>query len=555
MTQRELAQACQKWEEGVLAETLKDHPEREQEFSTLSSEPIQRLYTPLDLADFDCDRDLGYPAEFPYTRGVYPTMYRGRLWTMRQFAGFGTPEDTNQRFHYLLAHGQTGLSGAFAFSTLMGYRSDHERSRGEVGVCGVAIDTLRDMEVLLRGIPLDQVTTSMTINPPAPILFAMYLEVAEQQGVSLQKVGGTIQNDMLKEFIAQKTWMYPPEPSIRLVIDVIEYANQHVPKWHPVSISGYHIREAGSTAAQELAFTLRDGLEYVELCVQRGMKVDDFVPQLSFFFNAHNDFFEEIAKYRAARRIWAREMKRRYDPKNPESLRIKFHTQTAGCSLTAQQPLNNVVRTTIQALAGVIGGTQSLHTNSLDETYALPTEASVRIALRTQQILAHESGCAETIDPFGGAYFVEALTNQIEAKAMDYIHKIDELGGMLQAIDLGFPQKEITDAAYTYQKQVEKKEKIIIGINDCVLKEEPPPDLLKISPEVEKRQIQNLHAVKEKRKEKKVQAALQGLKTAAAGTDNMIPYIRQAVREYATMGEIMGTMKEVFGVYRDPGYF
>ena len=550
-----IKQAFETWEEGTLKKTLEKQPERLKNFTTLSSEPLKRLYTPLDLNRFREDRDLGFPGEFPFTRGVYPTLYRGRLWTMRQFAGFGIAEDTNKRFHYLLKHGQTGLSVAFDFPTLMGYDSDHPRSRGEVGVCGVAIDTLHDMEVLFQGIPLDQVTTSMTINPPATLLWAMYMEVAQKQGVSLDKIGGTIQNDMLKEFIAQKTWMYPPKPSIRLVIDSIEYAADHVPRWHPVSISGYHIREAGSTAAQELAFTLRDGLEYVQLCVDRGIDVDRFAPHLSFFFNAHNDFFEEIAKYRAARRLWAREMKRRYHPKNPESLRLKFHTQTAGCSLTAQQPMNNVVRTAIQALAAVMGGTQSLHTNSLDETYALPTEASVRIALRTQQIIAHESGCTDTLDPFGGSYFVESLTQQLEEKAMEYIHRIDEMGGMLKAIDLGYPQKEITEASYLHQKQIEKGEKFIIGVNDCQVEETSSMDLLKISPEVEKRQIQTLQKVKKGRQEKAVQKALGDLKKAAEGTDNLIPFIRQAVREYATVGEMMLTMKEVFGGYQDPGYF
>jgi methylmalonyl-CoA mutase, N-terminal domain len=543
------------WEEGPLKKALDKHPERLKSFTSLSSEPIDRLYTPLNIPNLKPDQDLGFPGEFPYTRGVYPTMYRGRFWTMRQFAGFGTAEDTNERFHYLLKNGQMGLSTAFDFPTLMGYDSDHKRSLGEVGVCGVAIDTLRDMEVLFKGIPLDKVTTSMTINPPAPILFSMYLEVAAQQGVPLDKVGGTIQNDMLKEFIAQKTWMYPPEPSVRLTMDLIEYATQHVPKWHPVSISGYHIREAGSTAVQELAFTLRDGLEYVQLGVDRGLDVDGFAPKLSHFFNAHNDFFEELAKYRAARRIWAKEMKRRFHPKNPESMRLKFHTQTAGCSLTAQQPMNNVVRTAIQALAGVLGGTQSLHTNSLDETYALPTEETVRIALRTQQIIAHESGLTDTIDPFGGSYYLETLTDDMEKKAMAYITKIDDLGGMMKAIELGYPQKEITDAAYRYQQQVEKKEKSIIGINDCMVEEEEPLELLRIGPEVEARQVKALNATKNKRDNEAVQKSLGALKEAAAGTENLIPLIRQAVREYATIGEIMETMKQVFGGYQDPGYF
>src|SRR3990167_993140 len=412
-----IKQAFETWEEGTLKKTLEKQPERLKNFTTLSSEPLKRLYTPLDLNRFREDRDLGFPGEFPFTRGVYPTLYRGRLWTMRQFAGFGIAEDTNKRFHYLLKHGQTGLSVAFDFPTLMGYDSDHPRSRGEVGVCGVAIDTLHDMEVLFQGIPLDQVTTSMTINPPATLLWAMYMEVAQKQGVSLDKIGGTIQNDMLKEFIAQKTWMYPPKPSIRLVIDSIEYAADHVPRWHPVSISGYHIREAGSTAAQELAFTLRDGLEYVAAAIARGLAVDEFAPRLSFFFNAHNDFFEEIAKYRAARKLWAQIMRDRFGAKDPRSWHCRFHAQTAGCSLTAQQPWNNVMRTTIQALAAVLGGTQSLHTNSLDEALALPTEHAATLALRTQQVIAHETGVTQTADPFGGSYFLERLTLDMEQRS------------------------------------------------------------------------------------------------------------------------------------------
>jgi methylmalonyl-CoA mutase N-terminal domain/subunit len=550
-----LKKADEAWKDGPLAETLKKQPERLKEFTTLSSKPIRRLYTPLDIENLNPARDLGEPGEFPFTRGAYPTMYRGRLWTMRQFAGFGTAQDTNARFRYLLSEGQTGLSTAFDFPTLMGIDSDNSRARGEVGVCGVAIDSLRDMETLFSGIPLDKVTTSMTINSPATVLFAMYLEVASMQGHSIKKIGGTIQNDCLKDFIAQKTWIYPPLPAMRLTCDLIEYAETEVPKWHPISISGYHIREAGSTAAQELAFTLRDGIEYVEQCVKRGMKVDEFGPKLSFFFNAHNDFFEEIAKYRAARRLWARTMRDRFGATNPEAMRIKFHTQTAGCSLTAQQPMNNVVRTTIQALAGVLGGTQSLHTNSLDETLALPSEESVRIALRTQQIIAHESGVANTADPLGGSYFVEALTDELEKEAEAYFKKIDEMGGMLRAIDIGYPQREIIDAAFRYQRQTETKEKIIVGMNDFIIENEKEMEILRVDPETERRQIKSTEAVKGKRNQKAMNAALNDLKKASQTPKNLIPFIRNAVREYATLGEVVDTMKEEFGVYRDPGHY
>ncbi len=536
-------------------EEIKKAPERLKEFTTLSSKPIRRLYIPEDLAGSDPQRDLGEPGSYPFTRGPYPNMYRGRLWTMRQFAGFGTAEDTNERFHFLLKQGQTGLSTAFHFPTLMGVDSDNSRARGEVGVCGVAVDSLRDMEVLFRGIPLDRVSTSMTINSPATVLFAMYLEVAEKQGVPLTKVSGTIQNDCLKDFIAQKTWIYPPEPAMRLSCDLIEYATKNVPKWHPISISGYHIREAGSTAAQELAFTLRDGIEYVDFCVKRGMSVDEFGPKLSFFFNAHNDFFEEIAKYRAARRLWARTMKERFGATNPEAMRVKFHSQTAGCSLTAQQPMNNVVRTTIQALAAVIGGTQSLHTNSLDETLALPTEESVRIALRTQQIIAHESGAANTIDPFGGSYFVEALTDELEKEAEAYFKKIDDMGGMLRAIENGYPQQEIIDAAFRYQRQLEVKEKIMVGMNDFTIENEAPMDILRVDPTTEAKQIRTTNEVKTKRNESMMKVALSDLRKACMTKQNLIPFIRNAVREYATLGEIVDTMKEEFGVYKDPGHY
>jgi methylmalonyl-CoA mutase N-terminal domain/subunit len=529
--------------------------ERLSEFTTLSSRPIERLYTPESLKGFEPETDLGEPGEYPFTRGAYPNMYRGRLWTMRQFAGFGTAADTNERFHFLLKQGQTGLSTAFDFPTLMGIDSENPRARGEVGVCGVAIDSLSDMEVLFGGIPLGEVSTSMTINSPATVLFAMYLEVAVKQGVSLAKLNGTIQNDCLKDFIAQKTWIYPPVPAMRLSCDLIEYAATEVPKWHPVSISGYHIREAGSTAAQELAFTLRDGIEYVDACIKRGLKADEFGPKLSFFFNAHSDFFEEIAKYRAARRIWARTMKERFGATNPEAMRMKFHTQTAGCSLTAQQPMNNIVRTTLQALSGVLGGTQSLHTNSLDETLALPTEESVRIALRTQQIIAYESGVANTVDPVAGSYFVESLTNQMEKEAEEYFRKIDSMGGMLRAIESGYPQREIIDASFKYQRQVETKEKIIVGMNDFMVENEPPLELLRVSPEVEVRQVESTRRMKAKRNEKAMKAVLADLREATKGPKNLIPFIRNAVREYATLGEIVDTMKEEFGVYKDPGHY
>jgi methylmalonyl-CoA mutase, N-terminal domain len=467
------------WEEKTLAPTLAKNPERQSEFTTISNYPIRRLYTPADLPDWNAERDIGYPGEPPYTRGIHSTMHRGRMWTMRQFAGFGTAEDTNQRFRYLLAQGQTGLSTAFDLPTLMGYDSDHPLAEGEVGKCGVAISSLADMEVLFDQIPLADVTTSMTINSPAAIIWAMYLAVAEKQGADWKKISGTLQNDILKEYIAQKEYIYPPEPSMRLVIDTFEFGVKHTPKFNTISISGYHIREAGSTAIQELAFTLRDGLEYVEWGMRRGLDIDEFVPQLSFFFNAHSDFFEEIAKYRAARRIWHKAVVERYGAKNPRTWALRFHTQTAGCSLTAQQPYNNVVRTAIQALAAVLGGTQSLHTNSLDEAWALPTEFAATIALRTQQIIAHETGVTNTVDPLGGSYFVETLTNEVERGALDYIEKIDALGGMVAAIERGYPQREIAEASYRYQVALDKKEKIMVGVNDYVTQEKPL-DILQI---------------------------------------------------------------------------
>src|SRR6202790_3992522 len=505
------------WQEKTLRSTLEKNSERQAEFTTISGYPIQRLYTPADLAGWDADRDLGFPGEPPYTRGIHPTMHRGRLWTMRQFAGFGTAEDTNQRFRYLLAQGQTGLSTAFDLPTLMGYDSDHPLSEGEVGKCGVAISSLADMEVLFDKIPLANVTTSMTINSPAAVIWAMYLAVAEKQGADWKKLSGTLQNDILKEYIAQKEYIYPPEPSMRLVIDTFEFAVKNTPKFNPISISGYHIREAGSTAIQELAFTLRDGLEYVEWGIRRGMDVDEFVPQLSFFFNAHSDFFEEIAKYRAARRIWHKAMVERYGSKNPRSWALRFHTQTAGCSLTAQQPYNNVVRTALQALAAVLGGTQSLHTNSLDEAWALPTEFAATIALRTQQIIAHETGVTNTVDPLGGSYFVEALTNEIERGAWDYIERIDAMGGMVAAIERSYPQREIAEASYRYQVAVDKKKKIIVGVNDFA-SEEKPLDVPQIDETVAHRQAERLRKLRADRSRDEVARRLSALRKAEHST-------------------------------------
>src|SRR6202167_2932622 len=505
--ERKVSAGERAWEENTLAPTLAKSPERAHEFTSISNYPIRRLYTPGDLPDWDPAKDLGYPGEPPYTRGIHSTMYRGRLWTMRQFAGFGTAQDTNARFRYLLAQGQTGLSTAFDLPTLMGYDSDHPLAEGEVGKCGVAISSLADMEVLFDQIPLANVTTSMTINSPAAVIWAMYLAVAEKQGADLKKISGTLQNDILKEYIAQKEYIYPPEPSMRLVIDTFEFGVKNTPKFNTISISGYHIREAGSTAIQELAFTLRDGLEYVEWGMRRGLNVDEFVPQLSFFFNAHSDFFEEIAKYRAARRIWHKAMVERYKSKNPRAWALRFHTQTAGCSLTAQQPYNNVVRTAIQALAAVMGGTQSLHTNSLDEAWALPTEFAATLALRTQQIIAHESGGANTADPLGGSYFVETLTNEVERGAWDYIEKIDALGGMVAAIEHGFPQREIAEASYKYQLAVDRKEKIIVGVNDYVA-EEKGIDILQIDETVATRQSAQLLKLKADRSNAEVERRL-----------------------------------------------
>jgi methylmalonyl-CoA mutase N-terminal domain/subunit len=536
--------------------------ERDVDFETISGEPVEPLYSPEDVAGFDHDRDLGFPGEYPFTRGVYHTMYRGRLWTMRQFAGYGTPEQTNARYKYLLDHGQTGLSVAFDMPTLMGRDSDDPRSEGEVGRCGVATDSLADFETLFRGIPLDEITTSMTISGPAAILFAFFLAAAERQGVDWNLLDGTLQTDILKEYIAQKEWIFPPRPHLRIIGDLIEFCAREVPKWHPISVSGYHIREAGSTAVQELAFTLADGFSYVELGRQRGLDVDRFAQGMSFFFNAHIDFFEEIAKYRAARRIWARWMKERYEARDPASWRLRFHTQTAGCSLTAQQPENNIVRTAIEALAGVLGGTQSLHTNALDEVLALPTEKAAQIALRTQQIIAHETGAANVIDPLGGSYFVESLTNQTEERAEEYFAKIDDMGrgsmleGMLTGIERGFFQSEIADAAYREQERYEKGRLIKVGVNEYVDPNEDPIDVLKIGPEIEPGQIDAVARLRSRRDEAAVESSLQALRDAAGDeSTNLIPPMIDCARAYCTEGEIVGALRDVFGEYTETPRF
>ncbi len=548
----EIREHKQQWENTTLKRSLERFPERQEEFITASSEPVERLYTPDDVAEMDYARDLGMPGEYPYTRGIHATMYRGRVWTMRMFAGFGTAEETNQRFKYLLEQGQTGLSVAFDLPTLMGYDTDAPEALGEFGKCGVAISSLADMERLFEGIPMGKVSTSMTINAPAAIIWAMYIAAAEKQGFRQDELRGTIQNDILKEYIAQKEYIFPPEPSMRLVTDTIEYGSKHLPLWNTISISGYHIREAGSTAAQELAFTLSDGLEYVRWALARGLQIDEFAPRLSFFFNSHNDFFEEIGKFRAARRIWAREMKETFGAKNPRSWLLRFHTQTAGCTLTAQQPEINVVRVTIQALAAVLGGTQSLHTNSLDEALALPSEKAVTIALRTQQIIAEESGVTNTIDPLGGSFFVEAMTNRLEKQAYDYFHRIEELGGVLPAIEKGFFQKEISEAAYRYQQEIDEGRRHIVGVN--IYNDNKPYEvpLLEMDPEGYKRQVARLNEVRAKRDKGRVGQTLDRLRIAAQGTENMMPYILDAVRAYATLGEIVGVLKEVFGTYEEP---
>lgn len=540
----------EQWEDQCLAK-FKD---RKENYKTLSGTEIAALYTPLD-AKPDYLGDLGYPGQYPYTRGVQGNMYRGRLWTMRQFAGFATAKESNARYKFLLERGQTGLSIAFDMPTLMGYDSDHPRSEGEVGRCGVAIDSLADMEQLFDGIPLDKVSTSMTINGPAAILWAMYIATAEKQEVSSDKLNGTIQNDILKEYIAQKSWAFPPKPSMRLITDIMGFASQHVPKWNTISISGYHIREAGATAAQELAFTLADGFAYVEAGIEAGLNVDDFAPRLSFFFNAHVDFFEEIAKYRAARRIWARRLREKYGAKNPKSWMLRFHTQTAGCSLTAEQPENNIVRTAFQGLSAVMGGTQSLHTNSMDEVLALPTEKAVNIALRTQQIIGYETGVTNTIDPLAGSYFVEALTNEMERQAEEYFDKIEKLGGVLKAIDLNFFQQEIADAAYSYQLAIDNKDRIIVGVNEFIEPGKPEIEVLKIDPRIEQEQIDRVRKLRATRNNHKVENALSALSQAACGEENLMPFILDAVRVYATQGEIIETLRGVFGEYREKPVF
>ena len=543
-----------KWQE-LFQESTSENGERLPRFSTVSDRPVRSLYTPLDLRDHDYSGDIGFPGQYPFTRGVQPSMYRGRLWTMRMFAGLGSARDTNARFHHLVEEGETGLSTAFDMPTLMGYDTDSPKARGECGRCGVAIDTLKDVEVLFEGLPIDRITTSMTINPPAAVLWAMYIAMAEKRGIGRKVIGGTLQNDMLKEFIAQKTFMCPPEPSMRLITDTIEFGTNEVPRWNPISISGYHIREAGSTAVQELAFTLADGIAYVEAALKRGMGVDSFAPRLSFFFNSHLDFFEEIAKFRAARRMWARIMKERFEAQDPRSLWLRFHTQTAGCSLTAQQPYNNIIRTALQAFAAVLGGTQSLHTNSLDEALALPTEEAATIALRTQQIIAEEVGVANTIDPLGGSYFLERLTNDMEEEAFVYIKKIEEMGGMVAAIEKNYPQLEIADAAYQYQKQIDEKEKTVIGVNKYVTEEELPVETLQIEEELEKKQVELTNEVKSGRNNKRVKEALERLGEAAQGDDNLMYPILDAVKEYATEQEICDVFRDVFGIYRDPGVY
>ena len=530
--------------------------DRDFDFQTLSADDVNELAVPEDIKDFDYTRDLGNPGFYPYTRGVYPNMYRGRLWTMRMFSGFGTPEQTNERFHYLLKNGQTGMSVAFDFPTLYGRDSDVPMSLGEVGRCGVAVASLRDMEVLFDGIPPDKVSTSMTINGPAAILWAFYLVNAENQGIPLEKLSGTIQNDILKEYTAQKSWIFPPKPSMRLIVDTMEFGSKYVPKWNTISISGYHIREAGSTALQELAFTLADGFAYVEAGIERGMDVDDFAPRLSFFFDSHLDFFEEIAKFRAARRIWARTMQEKYGAKNPKSLLMRFHTQTAGVSLTAQQPENNIVRTTLEALAAVLGGTQSLHTNSMDETLALPSEKAAMIALRTQQVIADESGVANTIDPLAGSYFVEELTNKMESGAEDYFRRIEALGGVIPAIEKGFIQREIADASYKYQLAMESGRRKVVGVNEYINDNEKIDiPLLKVTNEDEARQVTNMQEMRKNRNNTAVEKTLKALEKAARGDDNLMPYIMDCAREYGSLGEIVEVLKGVFGEYREQAMF
>jgi len=542
--------------EAAWRERWEGQTKRDIDYTTTSSMEVEPLYTPGDLEGNDFHRDVGFPGEYPYTRGVYDSMYRTRLWTMRQFAGFATAEETNQRYHFLLEHGQTGLSVAFDLPTLMGYDSDHAMSEGEVGVCGVAIDSLADMETLFNRIPLDQVSTSMTINGPAIIFLALYVAVAEKQGVPPDQLRGTLQTDILKEYIAQKEWLFPPEPHLKIIVDMMAWCAEKAPLWHPISISGYHIREAGSTAVQELAFTLADGFTYVEEGIAAGLDVDRFAPRLSFFWNSHNDFFEEVAKYRAARRIWARHMKEQYGAKDPRSLLMRFHTQTAGCSLTEQQPENNIVRTALQALAAVMGGTQSLHTNSMDETYALPTERAVKIALRTQQVIAYESGVPNVIDPLGGSYFVEALTDRMEREAETYFRQIEDMGGVVAGIEQGFFQREIAEAASRYQEEIDAKRRIIVGVNEFVEKDEKLEiPILRIDPRYEREQIERLRKVRAERDAEQWRAAMDGLREAIQGETNLMEPVLEAVRAYATVGEIVELMREEYGTWREPEIF
>ncbi|MDP7082599.1 MAG: methylmalonyl-CoA mutase family protein [Candidatus Poseidoniia archaeon] len=544
-----------RWERETLAPALEKHPERQNRFITTSGQEVERLYTALDNAHLDYDRDIGFPGEYPYTRGIHATMHRGRLWTMRMFAGFGSARETNARFKYLLSQGQTGLSTAFDLPTLYGYDSDSPTAAGEFGECGVGVSSLEDMSILFDGIPLDKVTTSMTINSPAAIIWAMYIANAENNGIPREKLGGTIQNDIMKEFIAQKEYLYPPLPSLRLVTDTVEFGTREMPKWNTISISGYHIREAGSTAAQELAFTLADGFAYVDDAVARGLGVDEFAPRLSFFFNAHNDFFEEIAKYRAARRIWAREMREKYGAKDPRSWKLRFHTQTAGCSLTAQQPEVNIVRVAIQALAGVMGGTQSLHTDAMDEALALPSEKAAQIALRTQQVIAHETGAANVVDPLGGSYYLEWLTDDLERQARDYFDRIDSLGGVIPAIEKGWFQKEIAAAAYAYQREIDSGERKVVGVNAHTVDDPIEIPILEMDPEGFKRQCERLARLRKERDPKKHAKALDAVKKAAEGNDNLMPHFIDAVRADATLGELCEVLREVFGEYRESSEF
>ncbi len=544
-----------RWERETLAPALEKHPERQNRFITTSGQEVERLYTALDNAHLDYDRDIGFPGEYPYTRGIHATMHRGRLWTMRMFAGFGSARETNARFKYLLSQGQTGLSTAFDLPTLYGYDSDSPTAAGEFGECGVGVSSLEDMSILFDGIPLDKVTTSMTINSPAAIIWAMYIANAENNGIPREKLGGTIQNDIMKEFIAQKEYLYPPLPSLRLVTDTVEFGTREMPKWNTISISGYHIREAGSTAAQELAFTLADGFAYVDDAVARGLGVDEFAPRLSFFFNAHNDFFEEIAKYRAARRIWAREMREKYGAKDPRSWKLRFHTQTAGCSLTAQQPEVNIVRVAIQALAGVMGGTQSLHTDAMDEALALPSEKAAQIALRTQQVIAHETGAANVVDPLGGSYYLEWLTDDLERQARDYFDRIDSLGGVIPAIEKGWFQKEIAAAAYAYQREIDSGERKVVGVNAHTVDDPIEIPILEMDPEGFKRQCERLARLRKERDPKKHAKALDAVKKVAEGNDNLMPYFIDAVRADATLGELCEVLREVFGEYRESSEF